>query len=118
VVLTRGHFPVPDVGAALTFLAIVLWAAQRDLEAVRGVLTRRSFVYAGEVSFAFYLVHELVLLNVSHFTGLQGWAADVVLVPAACLAAVALHTVVERPCERRLRSLTGQARRAADPSTA
>lgn len=118
VVLTRAHFPVPDAGAALTFLAIVVWAAQRDLNAVGGILTRRSFVYAGEVSFAFYLVHELVLLNVSHITGLHGWAADAVLVPATCLAALALHTVVERPCERRLRALAGQARRAADPSPA
>ena len=86
-----------------------MWAAQRDLLDEPGVLTTRALVYAGEVSFAFYLVHELVLLNVSAATGLSGWTADLVLVPAACLAAVLLHTGVERPCERRLRALVGPA---------
>ncbi len=115
--LVRDRFPLPDIGAALTFLAVVVWAAQRDLDGADGLLTKRALVFAGEVSFAFYLVHELVLLNVAHVTGLDGWAADVVLVPSAVLAALLLHAVVERPCERRLRALVGRARRAADPSS-
>jgi peptidoglycan/LPS O-acetylase OafA/YrhL len=110
------YFPLPDIGASLAFLALVVWAAQRDLDGRNGVLTRRSLVVAGEISFAFYLVHELVLLNVAHVTGLDGWRANAVMVPAACVAAVLLHRLVERPCERRLRSLQGPPRRAADPS--
>jgi peptidoglycan/LPS O-acetylase OafA/YrhL len=102
-VLGRGAFPGAGPGSALAVLALVVWAAQRDLAGVPGMLTRPWLVYAGQLSFAFYLVHELVLLNVSAATGLSGWVADVALVPAALLAAVLLHHVVELPCERRLR---------------
>lgn len=101
----RDHFPATVGGFGLVCLALVVWAAQRDLDGRPGLLTRPWLVYLGEVSFAFYLVHELVLLNVSEATGLTGWTADLVLVPASCLAAWLLHTLVERPCEVRLRRL-------------
>ena len=99
------RFPATVGGAGLVCLALVVWAAQRDLGGHRSWLTSRPLVYLGEVSFAFYLAHELVLINVSPLIGLSGWTANLVLVPASCLAAWLLHTCVERPCEARLRGL-------------
>jgi peptidoglycan/LPS O-acetylase OafA/YrhL len=99
------RFPAADVGAALVCLALVAKTAQADLQRPYGAMTQRWLVYAGQVSFAFYLVHELVILNVAHLTGLRGWALDPVALSASCLAAVALHHLVERPCETRIRGL-------------
>ena len=102
---TWDRFPAADIGAALLFTAVVAQAAQRDLERPDGLLAHRWLVYAGQVSFAFYLVHELVILNVADLTGLRGWVLNPWAFAVSCLAAVALHHLVERPCERRIRRL-------------
>jgi peptidoglycan/LPS O-acetylase OafA/YrhL len=99
-------FPASDVGATLIFFAVVVVAAQGDLlSPTTGWLTRRSLVYLGQVSFAFYLVHQLVILNVGDHYGFRGMASVPVLLLAALAAAVALHHIVERPFERRIRAI-------------
>jgi peptidoglycan/LPS O-acetylase OafA/YrhL len=102
---TWDRFPAADVGAALVCLTVVAKTAQVDLQRPEGVLAHTWLVYAGQVSFAFYLVHELVILNVADLTGLRGWVLNPVALGASCLAAVALHHLVERPCEIRIRRL-------------
>lgn len=99
------RFPAADLGAAIFFLAVVIAMAQRDLARPVAWLTRRWFVYAGQVSFAFYLVHELVIINLVRETGVRGWWLDLCALGASCAAAVALHHLIERPCEKRLRRL-------------
>lgn len=61
------HLPKPlmDPVLAPIFVAIVVAFAGSDVAGERGRLTRRGLVYAGEVSFCFYLVHELVIVNVA-----------------------------------------------------
>ncbi|MGY1604687.1 acyltransferase family protein [Geodermatophilus sp. SYSU D00815] len=91
----------PLVGAV--FLVVVLAAADRDLAGRTGWLTSRPLVFAGEASFALYLVHELVIVNLrAHLHG-PAWAQAAALLAVAAAAAVALHLAVERPVNRLLR---------------
>ena len=112
--LSWNRFPAADVGGSILFLSLIFLVAQRDLDRPDGLLTNRWLVYAGQVSFAFYLVHELIIINIAH-AGLRGWPLDPVAFLASVVAAVALHHLVERPCEKRLRGiqLRGAAGRVA-----
>lgn len=110
LVLVGRPLPQAVVNAlmVLPFALVVLAAAVADAQGVRSVLQRRALTYAGEVSFAFYLVHELVILNLSAVVGPGGtflrgvmWCG-VALVIASGLA-VALHEGVERPMMRVIR---------------
>ncbi len=104
-------YPVPAVALALAFVLVIAAAARRDIEAPGGWLGHRWVVYAGEVSYSFYLVHELTIINVHHLMpGVPGWAQAGTALAVACMLAVVLHHLVERPCRR---WLTGS-RRSAD----
>lgn len=67
----------------------------------------RALVFAGEASFAFYLVHELVIINLAHIigsnhSGVTGATAMVMsFIVSAILAALA-HVYFERPCQRKI----------------
>ncbi len=93
-------FPSGDVTLAPSFLVVIVLAAQYDLQGRRGLLTTRAGVYAGEVSYAFYLVHEMVILNLKAVPGLAGAALSVVALVLSCVFAVLLHHAVERPARR------------------
>lgn len=98
-----------DVVFVPLFALVVLSAAVADLGGARGVLHRRLFTYAGEVSFAFYLTHELVIMNLAHVVGRNApgpagavWALSAFIL--AAVTAVALHHGVERPAQRWIRT--------------
>lgn len=95
-----GTFP----NAELTplYVAVIAVAARLDLSRARGLLSSRILVYAGEVSFCFYLVHNLVLVGVRpHFgVGLPDVAVGLV---GSVVAAVALHHAIELPFQRIIR---------------
>ena len=82
-------------------------AALADVAGVRTLWSRPAMVYLGEVSFAFYMVHLLVIRAFRAF-GLVpqvvhlGWAigGPVILFIVSFAAAVALHHGVERPMMR------------------
>jgi peptidoglycan/LPS O-acetylase OafA/YrhL len=95
----------PSVAATLIFLPAIVFGAQRDLDRPNGLLTHRWLVYAGELSFAFYLVHELVMLNLTHALNVHGARADPILIVATCAGALALHHLIERPCELFIRRI-------------
>jgi peptidoglycan/LPS O-acetylase OafA/YrhL len=89
---------------ALPFAALVLAAALADLQGRPGRLRSRTLVYLGQVSFAFYLVHELVLLNLTPRLGTAwsrpiGYVLLAVLGLVALAAAMALHHGVEKPMQ-------------------
>jgi peptidoglycan/LPS O-acetylase OafA/YrhL len=69
-------------------------------------------VYAGDLAFAFYLVHELTILNFRHWFDLPPLGLTVAALAAAIAGAVALHHGVEQPAQRRLSRLGP--RRASD----
>jgi peptidoglycan/LPS O-acetylase OafA/YrhL len=82
-------------------------AALADVAGARTLWSRPLVVYLGEVSFAFYMVHLLVIRTFRAF-GLVpevvhlGWAVGgpVLLFAVSLIAAVALHHGVERPMMR------------------
>ncbi|MFE4973238.1 acyltransferase family protein [Kitasatospora sp. NPDC056651] len=94
-------------------LALVIAAgAAADVRAVRTPFGGRVMVWLGEVSFALYLVHYLVIqygpIDAAHATGQTAIAspstrlAHILLTVAISLALAALlYTVVERPAVRR-----------------
>ena len=75
-------------------------------------------MYAGQVSFGFYLVHELVIINGEPYW--SGWAQSKTtavllllgVLTLAFLLATALHEWVERPCQRLIRSRWEPSKRA------
>ena len=90
--------PAPDVWVPPVFGLVIFGSAHRDLGRNTWLANRR-LVYAGKISFAFYLVHELTILNVRHYLGPGAGTAATALaiaVPAAAL----LHHAVEMPAQR------------------
>lgn len=99
---------VVDVAFVPAFAALVLTSAVADIRGARTPLHHRSMTYAGEVSFAFYLVHELVIMNLAAVVGPGGtlrWGLvwSVLALVLATAGAVALHHGVERPAQRAIR---------------
>ena len=60
-------------------------------------------IFAGEASFALYLVHETVILNLRGVLSQPAWVNAAVIVAVSAFAAVALHLLVERPMNRLIR---------------
>jgi len=96
-------FPLPDVVMVGPFLIVLLVAGDRDLRKVPGILRDRRLVFAGEASFAFYLVHELAIINLRPHLHGAPWMRAVAITCVCCVAAVALHVLVERPLAKVLR---------------
>ncbi|WP_239114829.1 acyltransferase family protein [Planotetraspora kaengkrachanensis] len=89
------------------FALLVGAAATSDLRGTRSVLRTPVLVWLGEVSFAFYLVHQPVIGLVERVSGHEAppaRAAVAILVSLALAIAVAwaLYRFVERPMARRL----------------
>ncbi|EHR51978.1 putative acyltransferase [Saccharomonospora marina XMU15] len=105
---------------ATTIVPVALVIAAGAVADVRGTATLlrgRVAVWLGEVSFAFYLVHYLVLLHGRELAGIQG-SGDVVVELAVLTGAMALslclawllYVGVERPFMRRWSRPRGSAR--------
>jgi peptidoglycan/LPS O-acetylase OafA/YrhL len=95
-------------------VVLVFTVAARDVAGGRSILRWRPLVRLGDWSYAFYLVHATAIYAVKSVVGVQlnGWWNLVwyaaMLVVSIALAA-ALHYLVEKPCERFIRSRWGQA---------
>ena len=105
------------------FAAIIVLAAGSDAAGHRSFLNARLSVYLGEVSYAFYLVHVLVLwLLVTHLDFARPWSLKRGLVVVAIaftvtlVAAMALHHGVERPFQRWLLRKPARPEPAAVPA--
>ncbi|MFF5177948.1 acyltransferase family protein [Micromonospora sp. NPDC000316] len=95
---------------AVAYLLVITAAADADVRERRSPWRSRPLVWLGEVSFAFYLVHVLVMTSVLRWsgdwgTGFRGWRGPAVvlgfLVVSLALAGL-LHRFVETPLMRRL----------------
>lgn len=98
----------------------IVAVAARDLAGGRSWLRHPWLVRLGEASYAFYLVHATVLYAVLAVAGQQslGWTSLLWYPPVFAVAlglAFALHLLVEKPLERRLRTW-GDSRFAARAS--
>jgi peptidoglycan/LPS O-acetylase OafA/YrhL len=93
---------------------VIVAAAQRDLAGQPTIWRQRHLVLLGERSYAFYLLHQLVIRvwaradrhHLKITSGALGLVWLLVLLAVAVAAASALFRVVEVPCERRLRGST------------
>lgn len=108
--------PETTVILSLPCLAVIMFVAQSEVldrkprrVDVLKALQWRPLVYCGEVSFAFYLVHHLLIDNLTPALHLRGWSGGMTLFAACSLAAVALHHLVEKRAFRWL--LRNQGRR-------
>ncbi|MHA6762416.1 acyltransferase family protein [Streptacidiphilus sp. PAMC 29251] len=113
-----GYLPVRLGYVAVTVapLALLIPAlASADVFGRRTLWSTRRAVLLGEVSFAFYMVHQLVIrfaVKALHVpvTGARDWsvpvalAVQIALLGAALTAAALLWRIVERPLNNRLRS--------------
>lgn len=83
-------------------LLITVFAHQRG--ALSGLLSHRYVVFAGEVSFAVYLVHQLALRALQQHALRSGMrldsAAFVAFLLSVLLLAAALHLVIEKPARQ------------------
>ncbi|WP_432497010.1 acyltransferase family protein [Kineococcus gypseus] len=106
--------PAPNVWTAPLYVVLIALAAARDCSPRRSPLAARPLVYAGKVSFALYLVHELVIINLRPLLG-TGPLAAAGMVAASAAGAVLLHHAVELPAQallvRRLPAARGGAPR-------
>jgi peptidoglycan/LPS O-acetylase OafA/YrhL len=103
----RGDLPgaLPEVILLPAFAVLIASTATADLAGLPGILQCPWVVYAGKVSFAFYLVHDPLLdLLLTFLTPFPSRASGVAytLGAAAVSFAVAavVHHLVERPAQR------------------
>ncbi|MFG3419396.1 acyltransferase family protein [Micromonospora sp. NPDC049460] len=95
---------------AVAYILVITAAADADVRGRRSPWRSRPMVWLGEVSFAFYLVHVLVMVTVLRLTGdwgvgYRGWwglAAVLGFLLANLALAGALHRFVETPMMRLL----------------
>ncbi len=87
------------------FTLTVAAAARADVRGEESPFRNRFVVYLGEISFAFYLLHEMVIFTTSHFLRQHHVSVPLALHAALVMAfslggAVLLHECVEKPCAR------------------
>lgn len=102
--------PSGNSWTAPVWLMLILFVAQATIRG-RQVLARPWMIYAGQVSFAFYLVHQLVLKETFQLIGPGRVQAVVTFTVAVGLAAL-LHRFVELPAQRAIVSRCAPSRSA------
>lgn len=107
--------PETTVVLSLPCLAVIMFVAHSEVLDRRPLrvdvlqaLQWRPLVYCGEVSFAFYLVHQLLIDNLTPALHLRGWSGGMALFLASSVAAAVLHHAVEKPAFRWLLSNRGR----------
>jgi peptidoglycan/LPS O-acetylase OafA/YrhL len=110
------------VAAALPFTLLIANGAISDINDARSMFRGRSVVLLGTWSYAFYLVHYLIL-RVAYGAGLgRDWGDAALWVPVlltVCIgAAGVLTTLVEIPAEKRFRPRRAPRIGAAEPGLA
>lgn len=105
-----GAYSASQLFSTPVYLLIVLAAAGRDLDGRSGFLARPWLIRLGHWSFAWYLVHEIVIRCAIAVGGrpiglkwtVAFWAGSAIVSQSV---AAALYHLVEHPAERRLRKL-------------
>lgn len=88
----------------LPFGLLLVVAAHSDLRGDVTALRARSLVFLGEISFCFYLVHQMVVrVARAVAAGQDPFLVAAVAFALSLVAAAALHRLVEQPAEARLR---------------
>jgi peptidoglycan/LPS O-acetylase OafA/YrhL len=104
--LAAGSVPAYLMWVVLTlipFCLLIYTAASSDLDRVPSFLRSRVLVRLGEISFAFYLLHQLALVALIKLLPHPNPALKLVVLAISIGAAAIMFECVERPLERRLR---------------
>ncbi|MEU8661706.1 acyltransferase family protein [Actinoplanes philippinensis] len=110
-------------GTVVPLALLIPAVAVSDLRGTSSFLRRRTMIWLGEVSFAFYLVHQLAIRLVERALGGQSWSHPAgMLVAIAMLAlsmvgAWALYQIVEKPAMRWFSGSRSHPVRTPAPST-
>jgi peptidoglycan/LPS O-acetylase OafA/YrhL len=108
--LAAGFVPSYAALVAVTlmpFALLIFTAACTDADGLPSWLRDRRLVRLGQISFAFYLLHQLIISGTQNLLARAGiayhvyWAIPLLI--ASVVAAWLLFTFVEKPLERRLR---------------
>jgi peptidoglycan/LPS O-acetylase OafA/YrhL len=88
--------PAADVWAAPVYLVAIVAFVLADISRPIRLLASRPLVYAGKVSFCFYLVHQVVIRQVVqlHLNAVVTMGTSLAL---SCVLAMALHHGIEHP---------------------
>ncbi|AOZ73263.1 hypothetical protein BK816_08175 [Boudabousia tangfeifanii] len=94
---------------SIVFMIVIMLGAMVDISGKRNLMRHPSLVKLGEWSYCFYLVHATVIYAWIEFYGRTRDTATSMLVlveifALALLLTTALHYVIEKPFERRLRA--------------
>lgn len=95
--------PAGDVWGTLVFLVVIVFFVRMDCTRPLKVMQAKPLIYAGEVSFAFYLVHQFVMVQSVEIFGTTVAASAASIVGSAVFA-LALHHGVERVAYRTILS--------------
>ncbi|MFI0904348.1 acyltransferase family protein [Streptomyces sioyaensis] len=124
VIVNASFLPHTFLYAASTVapLAVLVHAtAELDLRGRASLLRAAPLVFLGEISYAMYLVHLLVLglmyVGLTHL-GWSGPAAILAALPVIFLLSWLVYAGVERPCMRRFSSPRGRLRGRPRPAAA
>ena len=98
--------------AALMAIVVLVFARSRGL--IARSLSHSSMIYLGDISYAFYMVHLLVLRVVSRaslsYGQLSGWQLAALCAAIALGLSILLYELVEMPARRLIVSLVSQKR--------
>ncbi|HEU5156432.1 MAG TPA: acyltransferase [Streptosporangiaceae bacterium] len=105
-----GPYTASEVLSAPIFAAMICAAAHRDRADGPGSLGRPWMIRLGNWSYAWYLVHEIVIRAYVHVigrpaTGLATARAWFLVIMTSLTVAGLCHRFIEQPAERRLRSM-------------
>ncbi len=89
---------------------IVVFARCRGLMSM--VFGSTFFMWLGEISYAFYLVHQTIIRSMQHFS-LHGWLFVVVAFSISLFASALLFRLVEMPCKTAILAIRNEGFRSA-----
>ena len=101
--------PAGSTWAAPVFALVIALAAQSDFTG-RSLLRAPWLVYAGRISFAFYLVHQLVIVNLNRYLG-GSYLNSALALAISVLLAACVHHLVELPSHKFLVGRAGVPKR-------
>jgi peptidoglycan/LPS O-acetylase OafA/YrhL len=109
--LAAGFVPIYAMWLAVTllpFTLLIFTAATADVDGARSWLRTPILIKLGEISYCFYLLHQLILIASGRLANWAGvpYSATKFAIPdliVSVIAAYLLYRFVERPFERRLR---------------
>ena len=107
-------------GTVIPLALLIPAVAVSDLRGTSSILRSRALIWLGEISFAFYLVHQLAIRFVDRAAGDRLWAhvhplvAILLMLALSLLAAWGLYRLVEMPLMARLAGPRGRAPAVAE----